>query len=111
MTPISGNVYTVDAVRTSPTLGSISVRSDEVPAGTAISKNIEVSHDGGASYFVTVADAKRLTSSSQAKWDGPKRIKLNSYTSKRGIWAVRGPAAFYCQGQAFGPKFGTLQLT
>lgn len=68
-------------------------------------------YDGSSSYHVTVDEAKQLTRTQQAKWLNPRQIKRAEDVSKRGLWAVRGPAAMYSDGLALGPKFGTLQLT
>lgn len=68
-------------------------------------------HDGGSSYHVTIAEAKQLTRTEQAKWLNPRQIKRSRDVSKRGLWAVVGRAAMYSEGVALGPKFGTLQLT
>ena len=83
MTRLSTSLY--QRYEASLTPGSISVRGGAISFGMPISKNIEVLHTG-SSYFITTAEAKRLTASNQASWDGPKRLKLAPDKSKRDIW-------------------------
>lgn len=67
-----------------------------------VSKKIEVLIPGHSSYYVSVAEAKQLTASNQAIWQGARRLVRSADVSKRGLWEKR-------QSGLAGPM--VLQLT
>jgi hypothetical protein len=82
-----------------------------LPKGTRISKRIEVLSDFAQPYHVSLAEAKAITARKDGQFINSRQIRLTRSDSKRSEWTVRGPSAFYSENVAFGPKFGTLQLT
>lgn len=79
--------------------------------GTPISKLITAFPTDAEPYQITFEHAKRIAAAGDGRWKGRNKLYLTPDKSKRGVWAVVGHAALYCEGVAFGPKFGTLQLT
>lgn len=55
-----------------------------------VSQKIEVLlPDGGTSYYIKLDEAKHLTATNQAIWDGPKRLIRRADESKRGMWVPK----------------------
>jgi hypothetical protein len=54
-----------------------------------VSKKIEVLTPGGSSYYVPLAEAKHLTATNQAIWQGSRRLLRSADVSKRGVWEKR----------------------